>query len=86
MSTRSVRLDEETEKALKRLTRMTGLSMSEVLKRGVFAYQAKALQQSTSKPYDIYQKLDLGSGGYARAPGRDAKKAIVDVISRKHRR
>jgi hypothetical protein len=41
------------------------LSISEVLKRGVLAYQAKALQQSASKPYDIYRKLDLGSGGNA---------------------
>lgn len=86
MGTRSVRLDEETEKALTRLTRMTGLSISEVLKRGVFAYQAEALQQSTSKPYDIYRKLDLGSGGYTRAPARDAKKVIADVICSKHRR
>jgi hypothetical protein len=86
MGTRSVRLDEETEKALRRLTRTTGLSISEVLKRGVLAYQAKALQQSASKPYDIYQKLDLGSGGYARAPAKDAKRAVADVIARKYRR
>lgn len=86
MGTRSVRLDEETEKALTRLTRITGLSVSEVLKRGVLAYQAEALQHSGSRPYDIYQKLDLGSGGYARAPAKDAKKAVADIVRRKHRR
>lgn len=86
MGTRSVRLDEETEKALTRLTRVTGLSISEVLKRGVLAYQAKALQQSASKPYDIYRKLDLGGGGYARAPARDAKSAVAEIIRKKHRR
>lgn len=86
MGTRSVRLDEETEKALTRLTRITGLSISEVLKRGVLAYQAKALQEPAGKPYDIYRRLDLGSGGYARAPAKDAKKAVADIIARKHRR
>lgn len=86
MGTRSVRLDEETEQALVRLTRITGLSISEVLKRGVLAYQAQALQQSASKPYDIYRKLDLGRGGYARAQAKDAKKAVTDIIKKKHRR
>jgi hypothetical protein len=79
-------LDDETEKALIRLTRITGLSISEVLKRGVLAYQSKALQQFASKPYDIYRKLDLGSGGYAQAPAGDAKKAVADIIAKKHSR
>lgn len=79
-------MDEETERALVRLTRITGLSISEVLKRGVLAYQAKALQESASRPYDIYRKLDLGDGGYARAPARDAKKAVTDIVKKKHRR
>lgn len=86
MGTRSVRLDDETEKALIRLTRITGLSISEILKRGVLAYQSQALQQSASKPYDIYRKLELGSGGYAQAPARDAKTAVADIIAKKHRR
>lgn len=86
MGSRSVRLDEDTEKALGRLTRITGLSISEVLKRGVLAYQAKALQQSASKPYDIYRKLDLGTGGYAQAPARNAKEAVAEIIKKKHRR
>ena len=48
--------------------------------------RARALEKSASKPYDIYQKLDLGSGGYARAPAKDAKRAVADVIARKYRR
>lgn len=86
MGSRSVRLDEDTEKALARLTRMTGLSISEVLKRGVFAYRAKALEEPARKPYEIYRHLDLGSGGYAQAPARDAKKAVADIVRRKHGR
>ena len=86
MGSRSVRLDEATEKTLAKLTRMTGLSVSEVLKRGVFAYRAKALEESTRKPYEIYRDLDSGSGGYAKAPARDAKKAVADIIRKKHGR
>lgn len=84
MGTRSVRLDEDTEKMLAKLTKMTGLSISEVLKRGVFAYRAKALEESTRKPYEIYRQLDLGPGGYARAPARDAKAAVAEIIRKKH--
>ncbi len=84
MGSRSVRLDEDTEKALAKLTRMTGLSISEVLKRGVFAYRNKALEESARRPYEIYRQLDLGSGGYARAPAKKAKTAIADIIRNKH--
>jgi hypothetical protein len=63
MGTRTVRLDEEAEKTLTRLRRLTGLSISEVLKRGLMAYQATALEQAARKPFDIYTRLDLGEGG-----------------------
>jgi hypothetical protein len=84
MATRSVRLDEDTEKMLAKLTKMTGLSISQVLKRGVFAYRAKALKEPVRKPYEIYRQLDLGSGGYARAPAKNAKTAVADIVRKKH--
>ena len=61
MGSRFVRLDEDIGKTLAKLTRMTGLSISEVLKRGVLTYRAKALEEATRRPYEIYQQLDLGS-------------------------
>ena len=85
MSTRTVRLDDEAEKVLERLRSITGLSISEVLKRGLGAYEAKALEERQRKPYDIYRKLDLGPGGYAVAPAREAKSAVADAIRRKHK-
>ena len=85
MGTRSVRLDEETERELRRLTKMTGLSVSEILKRGVLAY-GNVARKSAGRPFDIYQELDLGPGGYARAPAKDAKSAIAGVVGRKHRK
>ena len=70
MGTRTVRLDEEAERTLERLRNVTGLSISEVLKRGLSAFEAQAMDQADRRPYDIYRKLDLGEGGYARAPAR----------------
>lgn len=86
MVTRTVRLDDEAEKTLDRLRSITGLSISELLKRGLSAYEAKALEQARRKPYDVYRDLDLGAGGYAIAPAREAKAAIADEIRRKHKR
>lgn len=86
MGTRTVRLDDEAEKSLESLRNLTGLSISEVLKRGLRAYERQALEEVGRRPYDIYRQLDLGPGGYARAPARTAKSAVADVIRRKHGR
>jgi len=86
MSTRTVRLDAETESTLAELQRLTGLSISDVLKRGVAAYRTQAVAEATRTPYEIYATLDLGSGGYARAPAREAKQALQAALRRKHRR
>ncbi|MGA7982423.1 MAG: hypothetical protein WCA32_19655 [Chromatiaceae bacterium] len=86
MGTRTVRLDDEAEKTLGQLRNLTGLSISELLKRGLHAYEAQATKEAGRKPYDIYRELDLGPGGYASAPAREAKTAVADVIRRKHRR
>ena len=86
MSTRTVRLDQQTEDTLERLRRSTGLSISEVLKRGVQAYARQAAEQAAAAPYDVYRQLDLGAGGWAAAPARDAKRAVRTAIGRKHRR
>lgn len=85
MGIRTVRLDEEAEKTLARLRKVTGLSISEVLKRGLLAYDATALNKAHEKPYDVFCRLDLGEGGSAVAPAKKAKSAVTDVIKRKHR-
>lgn len=85
MATRTVRLDEETEKTLARLRRRTGLSISEVLKRGVRAYAERGGNAST-RPYEIYRRLDLGPGGWSVAPAKDAKRAIRSLLRRRARR
>ncbi|MBV9570846.1 MAG: hypothetical protein JO056_06370 [Alphaproteobacteria bacterium] len=86
MGTRTVRLDEGTERILKELRTATGLTISEVLKLGVQAYAKKSKSAAPQHPYEIYRHIELGEGGWAIAPARNAKRAAGDVIRRKHRR
>jgi hypothetical protein len=86
MAMRTVRLDEEAERALQRLRNFTGLSISEVLKRGLVAYEQLASQEGKIRPYDIYVRLDLGEGGWSIGSARDAKQTVKEAIRRKHRR
>jgi negative regulator of replication initiation len=86
MATRTVRLDPEAEQVLASLTRSTGLSISEVLKRGLMAYKQQAQDApAQTAPYELFRRLDLGPGGYARSPAKDAKSAVRAAIARKHR-
>lgn len=85
MATRTERLDDEAETTT-RLRHITGSSISELLKRGLAAYEAQALAEASRRPYDIYRELDLGPGGEATAPARDAKTAVADAVRNKHRR
>lgn len=83
VGTRTVRLDEEAENTLARLQKATGLSISEVLKRGLQAYVQRAEAQVEVRPYDIYRRLDHGTGGWSLAPASDAKRAVKEALRRK---
>lgn len=84
MSTRSVRLDQETEAALEELVEKTGASLSSILKRGVLALRDRELGTDRPSAFEVYSQLDLGPGGYAVAPARSARQAIRDVIAKRH--
>ena len=86
MVTRTVRLDQAAESTLQYLRKCTGLSISEVLKRGLEAYAVSARNQVAQTPYEIFRRLDLGRGGYALSEARHAKAAIALAIGKKHRR
>ena len=83
MSTRTVRLDDEAEKALEEIVQATGLSKSGALKQGLLALREQISQQSNPSPYEIYAKLDLGPGGYALAPSTEVRQGVSEVIRRK---
>lgn len=83
--TRTVRLDPATESTLADVCKKTGLSMSEVIRRGIRAYAA-SIEEASVDPYEVFRRLDLGPGGYAIAPAREAKSAIAKAIREKHNR
>jgi len=86
MATRTVRLDEEAERALREVQEATDLPISEALKRGLYALRREVGQTATRKPYAIYRELDLGPGGYAIAPSTDVKRAVRAALAKKLRR
>jgi hypothetical protein len=86
MATRTVRLDDETEEALREIQAATGLPISEALKRGLRALQEQVRQASDRAPYDIYRELDLGPGGYAVAPSTAVRRGVRAAIAKKLRR
>ena len=85
MATRTVRLDPEAEKALQEVQAATGLPISEALKRGLRSLQAQVRREAGRTPYDVYQDLDLGAGGYAIAPSTDTRRGVRKAIRRKLR-
>lgn len=86
MGTRTVRLDEATEESLDEIRRSTGLSISEVLKRGVETFRKEISERSSPTPFEIYSGLDLGAGGYSVGPSVKVRQTVREVLRRKHRR
>lgn len=43
-------------------------------------------QAATPDAFAIYQSLDLGQGGYAKAPSNRAKQGIRELLLKKHAR
>ena len=87
MATRTVRLDEEGERLLAELRERTGLSISNVLKRGLEAFAKTApTKQQKKTPWEIYCELDIGPGGHSLGPASDAKRLVREIIRKKHGR
>jgi hypothetical protein len=86
VSTRTVRLDEEAEKVLRQIVQVTGLSISAAFKQGLLALHDEIAQHARHVPYEIYQELDLGPGGYATAPSTSTRRGVQEAIKRKLRR
>jgi hypothetical protein len=86
MASRTVRLDDDTEKILKQLVEGTGLSISAVFKEGILALRDRMAAKPKRSAYDIYRELDLGPGGYASAPSTETRRGAREAILRKHGR
>ena len=83
MSTRTVRLDDDSEEVLAELVQGTGLSASAVVKQGLLALRDRLTQKSDRSAWEVYQALDLGPGGYAIAPSTETRRGAQEAIRRK---
>jgi hypothetical protein len=86
MASRTVRLDDDTERVLKQLVEGTGLSISAVFKEGILALRDRMAAKPKRSAYDVYRELDLGPGGYASAPSTETRQGAREAIRRKHNR
>jgi len=86
MGLRTVRLDDETEKVLKQVTKKTGWSVSTTLKRGVLVLRDEVRRSGQQSAFEIYRRLDLGPGGYALAPSTETSRGMQIALRRKSRR
>lgn len=86
MTTRTVRFDEDTEKALDEVRAATGWPISEVLKRGVKAIRDRVRSKPARLPFEVYKELDLGPGGYAITSSGNSRAGVRLALKRKHGR
>lgn len=87
MTTRTVRFDEDTERALDEVREATGWPISEVLKRGVKALRARVRSKPAGRlPFDVYKELDLGPGGYAITSSSNTRAGVRMALKRKRER
>ena len=86
MAIRSVRLDDQSEAALRQIREATGLPISEVLKQGLQSMKQQVADATGRRPYDLYKQLDLGPGGYASAPSTETRRGVVRALRKKLRK
>ena len=86
MASRTVRLDEQAEAALRQVRKTTGLPISAALTRGLYALQEQVSRKTARAPYEIYRELDLGPGGYAIASSTDVRRGVTQALRKKHHR
>ena len=86
MATRTVRLDHEAEATLRQIREATGLPISEVLKQGLRSLKQQVRDASRQRPYDVYERLDLGPGGYASVPSTETRRGVTAALRKKLRK
>jgi hypothetical protein len=86
MAIRTVRLDDEAEATLRQIREATGLPISEALKQGLRSLKEQVRNASGRRPYDLYERLDLGPGGYATAPSTEARRGVAAALRKKLRK
>jgi hypothetical protein len=86
MAIRTVRLDDEAEATLLQIREATGLPISEALKQGLRSLKQQVRDASEQRPYNLYERLDLGPGGYAIAPSTETRHGVARALRKKLRK
>ncbi|HBY64192.1 MAG TPA: hypothetical protein DEH78_30590 [Solibacterales bacterium] len=86
MAIRTVRLDDEAEATLRHIREATGWPISEALKQGLRSLKQQVQDASGRRPYDLYERLDLGPGGYAIAPSTETRRGVAAALRKKLRK
>lgn len=86
MATRTVRLDDEAEAALREVRESTGMATSAALKEGLRALRDRVRHRASRVAYDVYKDLSLGPGGYAIAASTDVRRGVQQALAKKLRR
>lgn len=86
MGIRTVRLDEEAEKTLREIQAETKMPISTALKRGLRAVRDEVVAAGRRTAWDVYSRLDLGPGGYARGPSTDTRATVTRILRRGRKR
>ena len=83
MGWRTIQLDEKAEEILDRLVKSTGLSVSAIFKEGLLALRDRLPDRPSRLPFEIYEGLDLGPGGYAIASSTETRQEVRLAIRKK---
>ena len=87
MATRTVRLDDEAEDALREIRKRTGLPISEALKRGLRLLKKEVSEaRPTRTAAEIYRSLGPIPGGNAIAPSTDVRRGVREALRKKYGR
>ncbi len=68
------------------VVRKTKLLLADVLRRWLRTPEKETLKPTTQPPFEIYEQLDLGPGGYATRPATESSRGAREAILKTHRR
>lgn len=85
MTTRSVRLDEEAERALAEIMRRSGQSISSAIKLSLISFRDNALSLPERRPSDFFVQYDFSEGGDAIGPARESRRIVKDKLAQQRR-
>ncbi len=86
MAIRTKSLDDESKECLRQIREATGLPINEAFKQGLRSLRRQVQESPPENAFTIYERLDLGPGGYSKTPSTDTKCGVAMAIREKLQR